>query len=158
MRARNILELGTLGGYSSIWLASSHPAARVTTIELSTHHRAIAVRAIAQAGLADCVELRAGRGLDVLPKLQREIDADKRNSRHYLQLAIPLCSPGACILIDNVVREGELASASAAVVDDHVHGSRQAVEAAGADPRLECTLTQTVGGKGYDGFVMCLVK
>ena len=170
--AKHVLELGTLGGISSIWFASSGPDVSVTTIEIEEHRKAVAEEAIAHAGLTDRIEVLLGAGVDVLPKLRKEvesgkrpkydfvfIDADKQNSLNYFNEAVPMSRSRACIVVDNVVRKGKLADDEAAKQDDRILGARRVVEAAGKDERLMgTTLLQTVGEKNYDGFLMCVVK
>lgn len=169
--AKHILEIGTLGGYSAIWMASSGPDVHVTTIEVDPTHAEIARRAIDAAGLAERVEVLLGAGKDVLPGLRREvekgersrfdfvfIDADKQNNLLYLREAVAMCRPRAGVVVDNVVRRGALASEEAAKNDSRVEGARQVVEAAGREGMLRgCSLLQTVGGKGYDGFLIGVV-
>ncbi|KAH9841316.1 O-methyltransferase-like protein family 3 [Teratosphaeria destructans] len=169
--AKNILEVGTLGGYSSIILASSSPEAKVTTIEIEEKNKAVAEKAIANAGLSERINVLLGAGVDVLPRLRKEIDegrrekfrfvfidADKENGLHYLNDAIPMCEPGSLIVVDNVVRKGSLADEEIAKFDSKTAGSRAVVEGAGRDERIESTLLQTVGEKNYDGFLLCYVK
>ncbi|GAB1742977.1 hypothetical protein NU219Hw_g8676t1 [Hortaea werneckii] len=169
--AKNILEVGTLGGYSSILLAASSPQAQVTTIEVDPHHARVARDVHAHANLSDRIDVRLGAATDVLPILAEEvrerkrekfnfvfIDADKENNLNYLNLAIPMCEARAVIVVDNVCRGGRLIDPEAVKAEPRVQGSRRVVEAAGKDERLVCSLVQTVGEKGYDGFLMCVVK
>lgn len=171
VNAKNILEVGTLGGYSSIFLTSSSDDAKVTTIEIEPKHRDVAERAHAHAGLRDRIEVLLGAGLHVLPKIRREveegkrqpfdfvfIDADKENNLQYLNEALPMCRSRSVIVVDNVVRRGQLVDDELARRDDRIAGARRVIEAAGKDPRLECGLLQTVGEKNYDGFLLCVVK
>lgn len=171
LNAKNVLEVGTLGGYSSIVLASSSEDAKVTTVEIDAKHKAVAEKAHAHAGLSDRIQVLLGSGLQVLPTVHKEveagtrekfdlvfIDADKENNLNYLNAAIPMCRSRALIVVDNVVRKGQLADAELATRDPRVAGARRVVEAAGKDPRLESTLLQTVGEKNYDGFLLCVVK
>ncbi|MFF7328989.1 O-methyltransferase [Streptomyces sp. NPDC090306] len=163
--ARRILEIGTLGGYSTIWLARALPAdGRAVSLEYSPRHAEVAVRNIARAGLGHLVEVLVGPALDTLPKLAAErsdpfdlvfIDADKVNSARYVQWALELTRPGSLIVVDNVVRRGRVADADSP--DPDVRGSRAAVELIGSHPRLEGTALQTVSGKGYDGFALARV-
>jgi len=163
--ARRILEIGTLGGYSTIWLARALPAdGRLITLEFSPKHAEVASANIARAGLSDLVEIRIGAALDTLPKLQTEIaepfdlifiDADKPNNSEYLRWAIKLSRPGTLIVIDNVVRDG--AVIDAASTDKDVQGARHLFELLADEPRLSSTAIQTVGVKGYDGFAFALV-
>jgi predicted O-methyltransferase YrrM len=163
--ARRILEIGTLGGYSAIWLARALPAdGRLVTLESNPHHAEIARANIARAGLAERVELRVGRALDTLPRLFAEkaaafdlvfLDADKENNAQYFSWALRLSHRGSVIVCDNVVRDG-------AIVDDSnrdpsVVGTRQLYEAMAREPRVSVTAIQTVGSKGYDGFAVALV-
>ncbi|WPG97589.1 Hypothetical protein R9X50_00036700 [Acrodontium crateriforme] len=165
--AKNVLEVGTLGGYSSIWLASASPDVKITTIEIDPKHKAVAEQAIAHAGLSDRITVLLGAGADVLPKLRTEIeagtrekfgfvfiDADKPSNLTYLNEAVPMCLPRSVIIVDNVVRRGQLADAEVAKTDAKVAGARQVVEAAGKDHRLDACLLQTVGEKNYDGFMI----
>ncbi|KAK4548290.1 hypothetical protein LTR36_010160 [Oleoguttula mirabilis] len=171
LNAKNILEVGTLGGYSSILLASSSPDAKVTTIEISPKHKAVAEEVHKRAGLSDRIEILLGAGMEVLPQLRKDvkdgkrenfgfvfIDADKENNLNYLNEVIPMCRPRALIIVDNVVRKGTLADPEAAERESKVAGARRVVEGAGRDARLECSLLQTVGEKNYDGFLLCVVK
>ncbi|MDT0435052.1 MULTISPECIES: O-methyltransferase [Streptomyces] len=163
--ARTVLEIGTLGGYSTIWLARALPAdGRLTSLEFSPHHAEVATRNLARAGLDKLVEVRVGPALESLPALAEEnpppfdlvfIDADKANNPHYLDWALKLTRPGSLIVLDNVVRGGRVADPGSAEPD--VVGTRAAVELVGAHPRLDGTAVQTVGGKGYDGFLLARV-
>jgi predicted O-methyltransferase YrrM len=168
IRAKNILEVGTLGGYSTIWLANATPDVIVTSVEVDEHHAKVARANIANAGLADRVEVCLGPGINVLPQLAQEIksgrrekfqfifiDADKENNWNYVDMAIGMSDPGACIIVDNVVRKGQLASPSD---DPRIAGARRVVENIGKDDRLEGVVVQTVGDKDYDGFVFAVVK
>lgn len=164
--ARNILELGTLGGYSTIWLARALPAdGRLITLEADPKHAEIARANVARAGLSGIVELRLGRALDTLPQLAAEgrgpfdlifIDADKRNNPGYLTWALKLSASGSVIVVDNVVRDGAVLGASSH--DANLQGIRSMNEMIAAERRLDATAIQTVGVKGYDGFVIALVK
>ncbi|MFG2677698.1 O-methyltransferase [Streptomyces sp. NPDC048392] len=163
--ARTILEIGTLGGYSTIWLARALPAdGRLVTLEYSGRHAEVATRNIARAGLGSLVDVRVGPALESLPKLADEnpppfdlvfIDADKGNNPGYLEWAMRLTSTGSLIVIDNVVRGGRVADA--ADTGDDVRGTRAALELIGSHPRLSGTAVQTVGSKGYDGFALARV-
>lgn len=163
--ARRILEIGTLGGYSTIWLARALPTGgRLVTLEIDPRHAEIALSNISRAGLADRVDLRVGRALEILPRLAAEgggafdltfIDADKRNIPDYFMFALKLSRRGSLIIVDNVVREG-------AVIDPEnddpdVQGIRQFNSLLSAEPRVSATAIQTVGAKGYDGFALVLV-
>jgi predicted O-methyltransferase YrrM len=163
--ARSILEIGTLGGYSTIWLARALPAGgRLITLEADPKHAEVARANIARAGLADVVELRQGRALDTLPQLAAErrgpfdlifIDADKPSNPDYVVWALALSRRGSLIVIDNVVREGAVADAGSD--DPSVRGVRRMNELLAAEPRVSATAIQTVGSKGYDGFALALV-
>jgi len=163
--ARRILEIGTLGGYSTIWLARALPTGgRLITLEFNPQHAEIARANIECAGLTQTVEIRVGAALDALSKLQNEssepfdlifIDADKPNNSEYVRWALKLSRPGSLIIIDNVVRDGAVIDAGSA--DKDVRGARQLFELLANEPRLSCTAIQTVGVKGYDGFAFALV-
>ncbi|MFD7130240.1 O-methyltransferase [Streptomyces sp. NPDC059894] len=163
--ARTILEIGTLGGYSTIWLGRALPAdGRLISLEYNPRHAEVAVRNIARAGLDKQVEVRVGPALESLPRLADEnpppfdlvfIDADKVNNAHYLEWALRLTSTGSLIVVDNVVRGGRVADAGSDAGD--VLGTRSAIELIGAHPRLSGTAIQTVGSKGYDGFALARV-
>lgn len=160
--ARRILEIGTLGGYSAIWLARALPAdGRLVTLELEPHHAAIARANLARAGLADRVELRVGAARDSLAALAADrpapfdlvfIDADKPSIPDYLTRTLRLVRPGSLIVIDNVVRDGEVTDPASR--DPAVLGVRRAVEMIRDDPRLVATALQTVGSKGWDGLLL----
>ncbi|MEU5362650.1 O-methyltransferase [Streptomyces sp. NPDC005925] len=164
--ARRILEIGTLGGYSTIWLARALPAdGRLITLEYSPRHAEVAERNIARAGLDSVVEVRVGPALESLPKLADEdpppfdlvfIDADKANNPHYVEWALRLTGAGGLIVLDNVVRGGRIADLSDTGPD--VLGTRAAVELIARHPRLSGTAVQTVGSKGYDGFALARVR
>ncbi|MGW1748014.1 O-methyltransferase [Streptomyces sp. NPDC002092] len=163
--ARSILEIGTLGGYSTIWLARALPDdGRLISLEYNPKHAEVAARNIARAGLERIVEVRVGPALESLPKLADEnpppfdlvfIDADKVNNPNYVEWALRLTSAGSLIVVDNVVRGGRVADADSKAPD--VLGSRAAVELIGSHPRLSGTAVQTVGGKGHDGFALARV-
>lgn len=165
MGAQRILEIGTLGGYSTIWLARALPASgRLITCEFNPTHAEVAANNIARAGLAAQVDIRVGPALATLPLLQAEeqppfdlvfIDADKQNNIHYVQWALKLTRPGSLIIIDNVVRGGRVIEAKSG--DEMVEGVRRMNAFIAAEPRLEATAVQTVGSKGHDGFAMALV-
>lgn len=164
--AKRILEVGTLGGYSTIWLARALPAdGRLVTLEYEQRHAETARKNIARAGFADRVEVRVGAAADTLPLLAAEgagpfdlvfIDADKPNNPVYLDWAVKLSRPGTVIVLDNVVRDGGVADAASS--DPNVKGSRAAFDYFAAHPRLEATALQTVGAKGYDGFAVAIVS
>ncbi|MDN0194522.1 O-methyltransferase [Streptomyces sp. S.PNR 29] len=163
--ARHILEIGTLGGYSAIWLGRALPAdGRLISLEYNPKHAEVATRNIARAGLDKLVEVRVGPALESLPKLADEnpppfdlvfIDADKANNPHYVEWALKLTSTGSLIIVDNVVRGGRVADAGSTEPD--IEGTRAAIELIGSHPRLSGTAIQTVGGKGYDGFALARV-
>ncbi len=163
--ARTILEIGTLGGYSTIWLGRALPAdGRLVSLEYSPKHAEVATRNIARAGLDKQVEVRVGAAMDSLPLLADEnpppfdlvfIDADKVNNAHYLEWALRLTSAGSLIVVDNVVRGGRVVDADSGAGD--VKGTRDAIELIGSHPRLSGTAIQTVGSKGYDGFALARV-
>jgi predicted O-methyltransferase YrrM len=162
--ARNVLELGTLAGYSTIWLARAVPAdGRVITVEADPQRADVARANLERAGLGDVVDVRAEPALDALRGLIADagpfdlifIDADKSNNEPYLELALQLSRPGTLIVADNVVREG--AVADAASEDEAVQGVRRFFELLAAEPRLTATAIQTVGAKGYDGLALALV-
>jgi predicted O-methyltransferase YrrM len=162
--ARNILEIGTLGGYSTIWLARAlPPGGKVVTLEREPHHAEVARANLKDAGLSHLVELRLGSALDSLAVLEAEnagpfdlifIDADKPNNPRYLSWAMKLSRPGTVIICDNVIRGGEVLDRNG---DSNVKGSRAALAFIGAEKRLEGTAIQTVGVKGYDGFAIAVV-
>ena len=164
--ARRILEIGTLGGYSGIWLARALPVdGCLVTLELDPHHAEVARANFRRAGLERVAEVRVGAALESLAALRKEraapfdfafIDADKASSAEYLDAAITLARPGALIVLDNVVRGGAVLLESSG--DASVRGIRRALEMLGSDPRVEATAIQTVGSKGYDGFALALVK
>ncbi|MFE1247390.1 O-methyltransferase [Streptomyces sp. NPDC058735] len=163
--ARHILEIGTLGGYSTIWLGRALPAdGRLVSLECDPVHAEVAVRNIARAGLDRLVEVRVGPALELLPRLADEnpppfdlvfIDADKVNNPHYVEWALKLTSTGSLIIVDNVARGGRVVDADSTAPD--VTGTRAAIELIAAHPRLSGTAIQTVGMKGYDGFALARV-
>jgi predicted O-methyltransferase YrrM len=163
--AMRILEIGTLGGYSTIWLARAlPPLGTLISLEFSPKHAAVAKENIAQAGLASIVEIRIGPAADSLAQLHAEnpqpfdlifIDADKPSNPTYLEWAIKLSRKGTLIVVDNVIRDGEIANASS--TDPAITGTRAMFEMLSANPRLCATALQTVGSKGYDGFALALV-
>jgi predicted O-methyltransferase YrrM len=160
--ARSILELGTLGGYSTIWLARGlADGGRLVTLEADPEYARVARANLERAGLADIVDLRVGPALEALPQLDGPfdlifIDADKRSNPDYLDEALRLSRPGTLIVADNVVRGGAVADPDAS--DPTVAGVRRFLELVGADPRLDATAIQTVGSKGWDGFALVLVR
>ena len=174
LRARRILELGTLGGYSTIWLARALPAGgRLITLEANAGYAEIARANIARAGLAERVELRVAPALETLPRLVDEgagpfdlifIDADKQNNPGYFEWSLKLSRPGTLIVVDNVVRGGAILDPDAddpTVGNDGIRGVRRFFEllAAGVGGgSIEATAIQTVGDKGYDGFALAIVE
>ncbi len=163
--ARRILEVGTLGGYSTIWLARALPdGGRVVSLEVDPHHADVARRNVTDAGMADRVAVRTGPALVTLPLLAEEgarpfdlvfIDADKPANPDYLTWALRLTRPGSLIIIDNVIRDGAVLDAESE--DAGVLGVRRCFDMVAAEPRLIGTAIQTVGSKGYDGFAIALV-
>ncbi len=160
---RRILEVGTLGGYSTIWLARGLiPGGRLISLELDPRCADVARGNLARAGLADSVEVRVGRAMDSLPGLAAEgpfdlifIDADKPSTPGYYEWAIRLSRPGSLVVVDNVVREGAILDADSE--DPHVQGIRRFYELAATDKRVSGTALQTVGGKGHDGIAILTV-
>lgn len=165
MGASNILELGTLGAYSTIWLARGLSAnGHVVTVEYDAKHAEVARANLAFAGLSQCVELRQGAALDVLPQIARErrgpfdlifIDANKSNMPEYFDWALQLSRPGSLIIADNVIRDGKVIDAASADAD--IQGVRRFNERLASEKRVSATELQTVGSKGYDGFALILV-
>ena len=163
--ARKILEIGTLGGYSTIWLARALPkGGRLITLEFEAKHADVARKNIDRAGLSKVVEIRLGSALDTLPKLAKEklgpfdlffIDADKQNNADYFKWALKLSRPGSLIIVDNVVRNGAVIDAK--TKDESVKGVRRFNKVMAAEPRVIATEIQTVGSKGYDGLAIALV-
>jgi predicted O-methyltransferase YrrM len=163
--ARTILEIGTLGGYSTIWLARALPAeGKLVTLEFEPKHAEVARANFARAGLAGKIELRLGKAVDSLAQLLTEkrgpfdfifIDADKESYPEYLGWALKLARRGTVIIADNVVRKGEITDAKSA--DARVQGARQFNALLAAEPRVSATILQTVGSKGYDGFALAQV-
>ncbi len=167
VKVRRILEIGTLGGYSTIWMARALPAdGHLLTLELDPHHAEVARGNLAGAGLAERAEVRLGAALDTLAELVAEgvdpydlifIDADKSNIPGYLDWSLKLSRPGTVIIVDNVVRNGGLADGTS--TDPNVVGVRRLHEIlSGMTDRLSATSIQTVGSKGYDGFTLVLVE
>lgn len=163
--ARSILEFGTLGGYSTIWLGRAlADGGRLVTLEAEPRYAEVAARNIAAAGLGGIVDVRVGPALDLLPELEREgagpfdltfIDADKVHSPEYFAWALEHSRPGSLIVCDNVVRDGGLADP--ANEEPAIQAQRRLHEQMAAEPRVEATTIQTVGAKGYDGFSLALV-
>ena len=164
-RAKNILEIGTLGGYSTIWLARALPEnGRVVTLEANPKHAEVAHANLVRANVADLVDIRVGRALDTLPQLLEEkpryfdmifIDADKPSNPDYLEWALRLSRRGTVIVADNVVRDGAVTDSSSK--DPDVIGVRRFVDLLAAETRVSATAIQTVGTKGWDGFAIGLV-
>ncbi|WP_421505731.1 O-methyltransferase [Erwinia rhapontici] len=162
--AKRILEIGTLGGYSTLWLARALPDdGKVITLEYEAHHAEIAAQNIRRAGLESKVTICVGAALDTLPTLADAapfdmifIDADKRNNPAYLEWAIQYSRSGTLIIGDNVVRNGQVADGDTS--DWNIQGVRDFLSQMGSDPRLDATAIQTVGAKGWDGFSLALVK
>jgi len=161
--ARRVLEIGTLGGYSSLWFARAvGPDGKVVTLEANSAHAAVAQSNFARAGLSERIELRVGRALDTLPSLAPEppfdlifIDADKESSADYLAWALRLSKAGTIVVVDNVVRGGKVVDAKSK--DASVRGIRALAAMIAAEPRLSATAIQTVGVKGHDGFLLAVV-
>ena len=166
MGARKILEVGTLGGYSTIWLARGlAPGGSLVTLEANPDYAKVAEANLARAGVADRVDIRVGRALDTLPQLAAGgagpfdlvfIDADKPPTAEYFQWALKLTRPGGVIIVDNVVREGAILDADSE--DRMVQGIRRFFDAVAAEPRVDATVIQTVGGKGHDGMAILRVS
>lgn len=163
--ARRVLEIGTLGGYSTIWMAKALPeGGEVVTLEYEPRHAEIARRNIERAGLSGKVTVRVGAAAETLPLLAAEspapfdlvfIDADKPSNTIYLDWAIKLGRPGTVIVLDNVVRSGQVADPASS--DPNVLGSRGAFDFIATNPRLSATALQTVGSKGWDGFAIMVL-
>ena len=163
--SRNVLEVGTLGGYSSIWMGRGLPVGgKLTTLELNPEFAKVAEKNIAMAGLEKVVEVRVGKAIENLPVLAAEkrepfdfvfIDADKPSNADYFEWAMKLSRRGTIIVVDNVVRDGKVTEAGSD--DAGVKGARRVLEMMGREKRVEATAIQTVGAKGYDGFALALV-
>jgi predicted O-methyltransferase YrrM len=166
VRAKRILEVGTLGGYSTIWLARAlPPGGKVISLEIEESHARVARSNLDAAGVSDRAEVRVGAALELLPRLEHEIeqpfclsfiDADKANIPHYFDWAVKLSRPGSLIVVDNVVRKGSLIDAQS--TDENVIGVRRLHELLANDPRVRATTLQTVGVKGYDGLTFAVVN
>ncbi|MFQ6392784.1 O-methyltransferase [Nocardia sp. KC 131] len=164
--ARRVLEIGTLGGYSTIWLARAvGEKGAVVTLEFEPRHAEVARGNLNRAGVGERVDIRVGAALDSLPVLEAEgtepfdlvfIDADKVNNSNYVQWALRLTRPDSVIIVDNVVRDG--AVADAASTDQAVQASRALIDLLSSNPQLDSTVLQTVGSKGWDGFVYAVVN
>jgi predicted O-methyltransferase YrrM len=165
MHAKRILEIGTLAGYSTIWLARAlSPGGRVITLEYDPKHADVASKNFRRAGLENVIELHIGKALDTLPKIAAAnpapfdlifIDADKQNNPNYFQWALKLSRPGTIIIVDNVVRDGAILDAAS--TDTAIQGTRQLFELLHNEPRVDATALQTTDAKGHDGFALALV-
>jgi predicted O-methyltransferase YrrM len=162
INARKILEIGTLGGFSTIWLArGAGPEGRVVTLEYEPKHAEVARANIDRAGVGDRVEVIVGAALDTLPSVTGGpfdlvfIDADKQNNPAYLEWAVKLTRPGSVIVVDNVIREGAILSSDP---DEVLRGTQRALDVLGEHPQLDTAVLQTVGSKHWDGFAFALVK
>lgn len=163
--AKRILEVGTLGGYSTIWLARALPqGGRLISLEIDEKHVEVARANVADAGLSEVVEIREGPALEILPELEVEragpfdlffIDADKPSNPEYFEWAVRLSRPGSLIIVDNVIREGEVIDAKSR--DPNVEGVRRLNDVMASEHRVIATEIQTVGAKGYDGFAIAFV-
>lgn len=170
--AKRVLEIGTLGGYSAIWLARGLPAdGRMITLESDPHHAAVAAKNLSlagfdtKAGLDAKVDIRIGRAIETLPKIAAEgrgpfdfifIDADKPSNTDYFQWALKLARVGTLIIVDNVVRNGKVLDSASH--DDSVKGVQRLRDYLSVETRVDATVLQTVGAKGYDGMILALVK
>jgi predicted O-methyltransferase YrrM len=164
-RARRILEIGTLGGYSTIELARAMPAdGKLTSLEIDPHHADVARNNVAKAGLGDLVDIRTGPALDSLQAMIAAneapfdfvfIDTDKQNNPAYVRAALAMSRPGTTIVVDNVIREGGVLDAASG--DERIQGTRRLFEEVGREPRLTATAVQTVGIKKWDGFLIAVV-
>ncbi|MDD9786400.1 O-methyltransferase [Priestia megaterium] len=164
--AKRILEIGTLGGYSTFWLARALPKdGQLITLELSAHHAEVARANLKRAGVSHLVEVIVGPGLDTLAVLKDRgtdpfdlifIDADKPNNPNYLKWALELSKRGSLIICDNVVRQGHVVNSESE--DENVKGIRQFMNALAQEKRISATAIQTVGSKGYDGFIVGIVE
>ncbi|MGC8471615.1 MAG: O-methyltransferase [Acidimicrobiales bacterium] len=163
--ARRVLEIGTLAGYSTIWMAKAIVGGgTVVTLEVDPHHAEVARQNFVRAGVDGVVDLRLGPALDALGAIEKEggppfdlvfVDADKKTYPEYLLAALRLSRPGTLLVVDNVVRDGEVLDST--TQDPDVAGTRRALELLGEEPRVVATAIQTVGSKGYDGFAVALV-
>ncbi len=163
LQPRRVLEIGLLGGYSTIWMARALPdGGRIVSLEYESRHAEVARKNLENAGVLDRVEIRVGAALDTLPTLTTDppfdlifIDADKPNNPGYLEWALKLARPGTVIVVDNVIRDGKIVDSNSP--DRDVQGTRRMFELMAAEPRLSTTVVQNVGAKGYDGFAMGVV-
>ena len=163
--ARNVLEIGTLGAYSTIWLARALPdGGQVITLEIDPHHAEIAHKNLARAGVLERVEITVGPAIDAMRALYEGaappfdlvfIDADKKSIPEYLDWSVKLSRPGTIIIVDNVVRDGKVLDENSA--DPDIRGVRRMTEMMASNPRLSATAIPTVGARGYDGFAMAVV-
>ena len=163
--ARRVLEIGTLGGYSTIWLAKALPAdGQLVTLEADARHAGVAKENLKAAGLQNVVDVRVGLAIEILPLLLTGaggafdmvfIDADKQSNADYFSWAVRLGRPGSLIIVDNVIRDG--AVIDEATTDAAILGTRRLYDTIAAEPRVQATAIQTVGTKGYDGFVLARV-
>ena len=162
MGAKRILEIGTLGGYSAIWLARAlPPGGQLISLEYSPKHAEVARSNLARAGLAQVAEVKVGPGLELLPSLSGQfdfffLDADKPGYPEYFRACLRLSRPGSVMVFDNVVRDGEIIDSKSR--DSTIQAIRQLCEDIAAEPRITATAIQTVGAKGYDGFCMAVVN
>jgi predicted O-methyltransferase YrrM len=163
IRARSILEIGTLGGFSTVWLArGAGPDGRVVTLEYEPKYAEVARANLDRAGVGDRVEVVVGAALETLPTVTGGpfdlvfIDADKENNVAYLEWAIQLTRPGSVIVVDNVIRNGKILTPNSD--DSAVRATRRMLQLMGEHPRLDTTVLQTVGAKNWDGFALALVK
>jgi predicted O-methyltransferase YrrM len=164
--ARKILEIGTLGGYSTIWLARGlPPGGRLVTLEIDTKNIEVARKNLTRAAVADKVEIVAGAALQTLPRLSQSgaepfdlifIDADKENTAEYVEWSLKLSRPGTVIIVDNVVRDGKIIDMSGG--DGQTRGMRRFYEMMAGDSRIDMTAIQTVSSKRYDGFAIGIVE
>ncbi|MBL1220678.1 O-methyltransferase [Chryseobacterium sp. L7] len=165
-KAKRVLELGTLGAYSTIWMARAIPAdGKVITVEFDPHHAEVASRNIAKAGLSDKIDLRVGKAMDILNELISEgeqpfdfifIDADKPPYTEYFELALQLSHPGTMIICDNVIREGKILDEN--TTDERVKGVQRFNQMLAGNPKVTATIMQTVGAKEYDGMAIAVVN
>jgi len=171
LQAKNILEVGLLGGYSTIFLATSSPNVKVTTMEIDPTSIAVSKKHFEWAGVSNQIEIKQGAALDSFPGLVQEvkdgkrpkydfvfIDANKENNLDYFNYALEMSHAGTCIIIDNVVRRGRVISEAEAQKDTAVAGTRRAIEGVGKNPKVDATIMQLVGDKNYDGFLVSVVK
>ena len=171
LHSRNILEVGSLGAYSTIWMASANPDTKIVTLEISEERAAVARENIRFAKLTDRIEIVVGAALDVLPQLGTDIeqgkrqpfdftfiDANKSDAPGYFDWAVKLSVPRACIMVDNMVRKGLLAAGNLVERDANLLGIQKTLEAVGKDGRVDATLLQTVSEKNYDGFLLAVKK